>query len=206
MNAWVQHKARRLVFAGAVAFAVGAPTIACMGGDTAVSDDGDGDGDGDGDDDDDDGAQAKLQGDWRYFPVEEELRTLKVINAAISGKAKQLEKLKPLSSDEQAMYDDFKRRSKGDPEVAIVKEMIGSMKGATVTFDGDNFSLTNDGGKSESEYEITSESGNSATVVVEDGPTGERETHKLKFINDTKIEDEVSTSSGSVFNFELKKK
>jgi hypothetical protein len=209
MKAWIEQKMRRLLVAGAVAFTVGAPTIACMGGEVSdgagPSDDGPA-GDDDGDDDDAQGAKAKLQGTWRYFPVEEELRTLKIINAALSGRKKAIEKLKPLNAEEQATYDEFKGLSKDDPMAQAMSEIIKVMKGATIEFDGDSFKLSNPDGTTTTTFEVKSESGDKATIVIAEGPTGEEETHELEFVSNSKVEDHVTTTSGAQFFFELKKK
>jgi hypothetical protein len=184
MNGWIEHKARRLLIVGALAFAVGAPTVACMGGGEEASDDDDAAGD---DDDDDkaeefDAAEA-LKGTWQVKPHPDDLRELKVINEAMRPKGDK-DKLKkklspPPTADELKLFDEVRKMPKNSPELEFLKSMIAIMKDARLKIDDKTYVLTVADKNTTMQYTMTEKSGETAKVTVTNGSSEEK--HELTF-------------------------
>ncbi len=168
MTEWVGSKARRLLLAGAVAFTMGAPTIACMGGDTSGGDDDgteeDGGGDEGGDEKGGDGIESGMIGSFKVQPSEDALRELQIINAAINGKPPP-KKLQPLKAPEKDLYQSAKKASGGEKE--YMKSQIKLMKGARVTFSkGGSGKYDFDGGSNSFDWTTSNVKGDSASITM----------------------------------------
>jgi len=159
-------KARRLLLAGAIAFATGAPTIACMGGDGGTTDAA-------GDDDDDDGGGKEesggiedgLIGSFQVQPSPEMLRELKILNAAVNGRPPPKNIKPPMGPDDKKMFREAKQASGGEKE--YIKGQIKLMKGARVTFKSDGSGKYDfDGGNNPFKYTLSGASGNTAKITM----------------------------------------
>ena len=199
MSSWIDQSARRLLIASALAFAVGAPTIACMGGDSATEDDGGGD-DGGGDDgggEDAKMAQAKSLGNWQVQPSKDDMRLLKIINMSLNPKMNEAsfkQKLKPPpSAAEVQMFNDFKSLPANSPEAEFLKMQIKAMKESNLEITEKKWVLSMAGDKDEWSYTVTSETADELTVKLDSG-----ETNKLKFLSDDKIKVTISDAGGSM--------
>jgi len=193
MNAWIEHKARRLLIVGALAFAVGIPTIACTGGGEEASDDDDA-----GDDDDApeefDAADA-IQGSWQVQPHKDDLRQLKIIDMAMKpkiDKKKFKAKLKPPpSADEEKMFDEIRKLDKNSPDVKFMKSMIKMMKNARLDIDDSTYKLTVEDDTQTMQYEITDKGENTAKIKLSNGPGGD-EKHELTWDGNDKIDVKIT--------------
>lgn len=170
MTGFVGSQARRLLIAGALAFAVGVPTIACMGdtsgGDDVEENDGD-DGDDGGDDKADeggDGIESAMIGSFKVQPSEAALRELQIINAAISGKPPP-KKLGELKGADKTLYQTAKKASGAEKE--YMKTQIKMMKGARVTFSkGGSGKYDFDGGTNPFDWSSSNVSDSSLNITM----------------------------------------
>ena len=164
MTKWVGTKARRLVIAGSVAFFVGVPLVACMGGadtstDGAVKEEPKGE----------PKKEAKGIADamistWAVVPGEDTLRQLKIINAAIEGNPPP-KKLGDLSADEKKLYNDAKKASGSEQQ--YFRGLISMMKGARVTFKADGSGQYDfDGGTNPFKYTTSNVNDSSLNVQI----------------------------------------
>jgi len=186
MTEWVGSKARRLLLAGAIAFATGAPTIACMGGDSGGGETTDGDHGGDEKPKDDGGAkkdkgiESALISTFKVQPSPEMLRELKILNAAVNGKPPPKKIKPPMGPPDKKMYNEAKKASGGEKE--YIKSQIKLMKGARVTFEkGGKGKYVFDGGENPFKWTISNASAKSADIVMTyDHGTVEKAELKLK--------------------------
>lgn len=179
MNGWIERKAKRMVLAGVLAFAVGAPTLACMGG----AEDGSGGGESD--------LKSKLKGTWQVKPHPDEIRPLKVIAIAIrpNGNEEMLKKQlqPPPNAEELKLFQEVKRRGKNDPEVKFYAQMIELMKGATLVIDDSNWTYTIGSDKAVMPYTVHESSGSTMKITLSNTPAG-TEDWTLNFSGDSKID------------------
>lgn len=196
MSSWIDHKARRMLLAGALAFAVGAPTIACMGGETS-SDEGGGDDGGDDGGDEAMDAQAKSIGNWQVQPSPEDMRLLKIINMALNPKmdvAKFKQKMKPPPSDaEVAQFKELQSIPANSPEAQFLKTQIKMMKESNLEITDSKWILAVGGEKDEWTYTVESQTDDSVTVKLSSG-----ETNTLNFVNDNKIKVKIKDAGGEM--------
>lgn len=197
MSSWIDQKARRLLIAGALAFAVGAPTIACMGGETSGDEAGGDDGGDDGGGDEAKKASEKLLGSWQVQPSKEDFRLLKIINMALNPKmnlAKFKEKMKPPPNQaEIAQFEEFKKLPPDSPEAQFLKMQIKMMKESNLEITDSKWILDVAGEKDEWTYTIDSETDDSVTVKLSSG-----ETNTLKFLNDNKLQVKIKDAGGEM--------
>lgn len=198
MSSWIDQSARRLLIAGALAFAVGAPTIACMGGDSATEDDGGGgDGDGDGGGDEAKSAQDRSLGNWQVQPSPDDMRLLKIINMGLNPKMNEAQfkqKLKPPPKPEEiAMFNDIKKVPANSPEAEFLKMQIKAMKDSNLEITEKKWVLSMAGDKDEWSYTVQSDNGDELKVKLDSG-----ETNTLKFMSDDKIKVTISDPGGSM--------
>jgi len=196
MNAWIEHKAQRLLLAGALAFAVGAPTLACMGGDTASEDGADDAAPDAGDDGGEEAADAAgtMVGTWRVKPAEADLRVLKIINMAINNpKANEQmlqKKIKPPpSAEEIAMFNELKKADPNSPEVEFARLQIQMMREARLEIDDKKWTLDLAGEKQSYSYKVKSSSEDEVVVELDTG-----ETNTLRFSDDDNCTVEINTN------------
>jgi len=173
MTEWVGSKARRLLLAGAIAFATGAPTIACMGGDSGGETDGGGGndnnggggGNGGGGETKADGVEGAIIGTFRVTPSDEALRELKILNAAVNGKPPPKNIKPPFGPKDKKTYQDAKRASGGEKE--YIKGQLNLMKGARVTFEkGGKGKYVFDGGENPFNWTLSGASGKKGTIKM----------------------------------------
>ena len=199
MSSWIDQSARRLLIAGALAFAVGAPTIACMGGDSATEDDGGGDdaGGDDGGGEEAQKAQARSLGNWQVQPSKDDMRLLKIINMGLNPKMSEAQfkqKLKPPpSAQEVAMFNDIKKVPANSPEAEFLKMQIKAMKDSNLEITEKKWVLSMAGDKDEWSYTVEKETEDELTVKLDSG-----ETNTLKFMSDDKIKVTISDAGGSM--------
>ncbi len=196
MNAWIEHKARRLIIVGALAFAVGAPTVACMGGgDDVASDDDDA-----GDDDDDkadgfDAAEA-IKGTWQVRPHADDMRELKIIDMAMrpKGNKEMLKKrLKPPpTADDLKLFDEIRKMPKDSPDIQFLKSMIKMMKDARLVIDDSTYVLTIADDSQTMQYTMSDKGEDSCKVSIKNGPGGDEE-HELTFDGDKIINVKITS-------------
>jgi hypothetical protein len=165
MTEWVGSKARRMLVAGAVAFVVGVPMLACSGSESGGSDDGaEEHDDGGGDDKKADGIEAGMIGTFKVKPSESALREFQIINAAINGKPPP-KKVQPLKPPEKELYQAAKKASGAEKE--YMKSQIKLMKGARITFkDGGKGMYEFDGGTNPFDWSLSGASGNEGTITL----------------------------------------
>ena len=107
MNTFLERNARRLLIAGGLAFFMGAPTIACMGGGEAeVGEDAGGDEEKKEEKKEEAKPESKIIGSWQMRPPQSEMRNFKIIDAAVSGKPQKKQKLGQLKGDEKKLFDE----------------------------------------------------------------------------------------------------
>ena len=198
MSSWIDQSARRLLIAGALAFAVGAPTIACMGGDSATEDDGGGGGDdGDGGGDEAKSAQDRSLGNWQVQPSPDDMRLLKIINMGLNPKMTEeqfKQKLKPPPKpDEIAMFKDIKKVPPNSPDAEFLKMQIQAMKDSNLEITKSKWILSMAGDKDEWSYTVQDDSGDELKVKLDSG-----ETNTLKFLSDDKIMVTITEGSQSM--------
>ncbi len=195
MSSWIDQSARRMLLAGALAFTVGAPTIACMGGDSTSEEGGD-DGDGGGEDEAKD-AYAKSLGNWSVQPSKEDLRTLKVIDMGLKPKIKESDfkaKLKPPPTDQElALFREIKKLPKDSPEAQFMKMQIKAMKQSNLEITEDTWTLDMAGEKEVWKYTVVSSDDTVVTVKLDSG-----ETNTLTFVKDDKVKVKISDAGGSM--------
>ncbi len=190
MSTWFEHSARRLVVAGALAFAVGAPTLACMGGGGTTEEDGGGADDGGADDGGADeaskSAHQRSVGTWQVQPSKEDMRQLKILNMALNPKIKEAQfkqKLKPPpSNDELALFRQVKQVPPNSPDAQLVRMQIKMMKESRLTITEAKWTMEMGGDKQEWSYTVVSDSPDTVKVKLDSG-----EESTLKFVNDNKI-------------------
>jgi hypothetical protein len=207
MMAWVQDKARRLALAAGVAFVVGAPTLACMGGEVevtdAVTDGGSTDGGG--------GTDAKdpkslIVGTFQMLPPEEELRKLKVINAAINGKGDAKAKLGKLTKEEEALFKEWE--GKKGPEVKGMRSQIKFMRGTQFTFTDSQVTVQfGDEKFGPVSYEVVTATDSRTVVKFDPGLGNGMETHDITWKSaDRGIDNITGAESGSFIPLEVRRK
>lgn len=172
---------RRLFVALALATAVGAPTIACMGGGSADTEKGKS------------WTAAKAMiGTWRILPTDEELRELTIISMAIKGNKKGFDKLKPpATAEEKAIYTEIRAKAEaGDPEIIAVGEMIDHMKTAKVEITDSNYIQSVGSDTNTYSYTVDSKTKKQVKLTLKGG--GAPEKHTLNFEGKDKIRVKVT--------------
>ena len=204
MSTWIEHSARRLVIAGALAFAVGAPTIACMGGDSTSDEAGGGDEGGDADEggDDDGGgeeqdAKARALGNWTVVPAKEDARKLKIISMGLQPKSTE-ERLKktlkpPPTAEELTMYREVKKVDPKSPEAQFLKLQIKMMKDSNLEISESKWVLEMGDEKDEWSYTVQSSSADELVVKLDSG-----ETNTLTFVKDDMIKVNIKDDGGEM--------
>lgn len=193
MNAWIEHKARRLMIVSALALAVGIPTIACTGGSEDVSSDDD-DAAGDDDEKEFDAAES-LKGNWKVKPHDDDLRGLRIIDQALKpggSKEKLKKKLKPPpTADELKMFAELQALPKDSADVKFLQSILKIMKDAKVKIDGKNYVLTVAEDSQTFPYEITDKGDHTAKISITDGPGGD-EKHELTWDGEDTIDVKIT--------------
>lgn len=196
MTAWFHRKARRLMVATTLTLAVGLPMLACSGGGDVATD---------GTTTPDpvpapkaDDPAKKVVGTWRMVPPEEELRRLKVIDAALSGKPQKKEKLGSMTADEKALFNEWS--GKKGAEAQAMKGQIRFSKNCqftftdsqvTVKFEDESFGPVN--------YSVVSATDNNTTVKFDPGLGNGTETHSITWESASKGVDLITAENGSTF-------
>lgn len=192
MKAW-NVTARRLVVVMTLAVAVVPPMLACSGETTT------------------DAATptptpppepadpaAKIIGNWHMVPEEAELRRLKIIDAALSGKAQKKEKLGKLSSDEERLFKEWENKS--GPEVKAMKAQIRFAKGCKFIFTDKDVTVAFDDEKfGPSPYTVVSATESNTTLKFDPGLGNGVETHSIEWQSDSRGIDHIKGADGSDF-------
>jgi hypothetical protein len=188
----IRSDLRRLALASAVALSVGLPLLACSGATTPTTDtpttepapapapaD----------------PKTKLVGTWKLIPEEQKLRQLRIIDAALSGRAQKVEKLGDLTPDEQKLFDQWKDK-KGD-EVKDMKARLRFLRNCT--FDFTDKQVTIRFGEDETygpvDYTITNATDTNTTVTFDPGLGNGVETHSIDWQSDGKGVDNISAGA-----------
>ena len=187
----VRSDLRRLVLAGAVALSVGLPLLACSGTTTPTTDtpavepapapatD----------------PKTKLVGTWKMMPDEKNLREMKIIDAAMSGRTQKIEKLGDLTPDEQKLLDEWKNKS-GD-ETKDMKAQLRFLRNCT--FDFTDKQVTIHFGEDETygpvDYAVTNATDTNTTVTFDPGLGNGTETHSIDWQADGKGIDNISAGA-----------
>lgn len=195
MSTWIDRKARRLLLAGALAFAVGAPTVACMGGGT--TEEGGGDEGGGGDEAAPKDVQEKALGNWTVQPSKEDMRMLKIFNMALNPKMNVdqfKEKLQPPPTPEEVeLFKQVQTLPPDSPEAQFVKMQIKMMKESLLEITESKWILTMGGEKDEWTYSVVSKDDTTLTVKLDSG-----ETNTLTFKSDDKIAVKITDAGGTM--------
>ncbi|MEZ4238773.1 MAG: hypothetical protein R3F59_22000 [Myxococcota bacterium] len=183
--------ARRLLLAAGVALTVGIPILACSGA---------GETDGTTTDGTETPAEGnRLVGNWRMMPDDDQLRQLKIIGAAMSGKKEKKDRLGDLTKDEQQLFKEWEGK-KGD-EAKAMKQLIKFTKGCEFDFTEDQ--VTIHFGKDEQfgpvSYEIVSSDDANTTIKFDPGLGNGTETHSFDWESATKGVDHISSEQGKDF-------
>jgi hypothetical protein len=184
--------ARRALVAGSVALAIGVPMLACSGMPTTTTDVAT-------EEPETPAAGNKLVGTWKMMPTEERLRELKIIDAAISGKAQKRERLEPLSAEEESLFKEWEGK-KGD-EVKTIKSEMRFMRNSQ--FDFTDTEVTVHFGEDEKfgpvVYEVVSTTDTNTTIKFDPGLGNGVETHSFTWESDTKGVDNITAADGTTF-------
>ena len=184
--------ARRMIVVATLAMALVPPMLACSGGTATdattppdpVPDKAD--------------PANKLVGVWRMIPEESELRRLKVIDAALSGKAQKKEKLGKLTAEEERLFKEWEKKE--GAEAKAMKAQLRFAKGCQFTFTDKQVTVAFDEEKfGPMDYTIVSATDSNTTIKFDPGLGNVTETHSIDWTNDTKGVDHIKGSDGTEF-------
>lgn len=194
------HKARRLVLATGVALCIGLPILACTGSTPAT-------------DAVTDGTTTppvptpepaadpskRLVGTWNMLPPEDELRRMKVIDAAITGNPQKKEKLGKFTPEEQKLFNEWEKKS--GPEVKAMKNQIRFTKGTNFEFTDTQVTIRfgADDVNGPFPYSVINATDANTTVTFDPGFGNGLETHAFTWENPTKGIDNISGADGKTF-------
>ncbi len=117
---------------------------------------------------------SDVEGDWKFYPNDQELRFFKIIVKASKGVP--LDKLEddlgPLNAEERSLYNQVKANP-NDPAVRGIVEITDQMKTSKVAITSDHFTISDKAGKAivDETYEVTSTNGNVHNVKLASGET-----------------------------------
>ena len=200
MNTFLERNARRLLIAGGLAFFMGAPTIACMGGGEAeVGEDAGGDEEKKEEKKEEAKPESKIIGSWQMRPPQSEMRKFKIIDAAVSGNPKKKQDLGQLQGDEKKLFDEV-AGMKG-PEKKNMQNMLKLMKQNKFVFTESD--VTVQFGADEKfgpvKYTVVSASDSAITVKFDPGLGNGTETHAITWKGENKGTDQITASNGAEF-------
>jgi len=206
MTNWFTQTGRRLFIGAGLAFAIGAPTIACMGGDE-VAEDGDEDGTDDGEDGEEEEAGNRMVGTWQMQPDENSLRELRVIDAVLNPSPAKKKGLEPLTAEDQKIFKEWKNKKSG-PEADLMRAQIKFMKGSQFTFTDDQVTVAFGSEKMPAvDYTVESDSDKKTVLKFDPGLGNGMETHAITWKSKDKGIDNISTAGGQEFlPLDIKKK
>jgi hypothetical protein len=193
------HTARRLMLATGVAICIGLPLLACTGGGTPATDAAT-----------DvatptpvpapaaDPAQ-RLVGTWRMVPPDTELRKLKIMDAAISGKPQKKEKLGDLTAEEQKLYKEWE--GKKGPDLQAAKQAIKFAKSCTFEFTDSQVTVKFGEDDVNGPFPYTKVDATDAQTVIKFDPGfgNGMETHTFVWESPTKGVDNIAGADGKTF-------
>jgi hypothetical protein len=140
----------------------------------------------------------KIVGTWRMVPEEAELRRLKVIDAALSGKAQKKEKLGKLTAEEEKLFKEWE--NKQGPEVKAMKAQLKFAKGCQFTFTDKTVTVNFDDEKfGPVDYTVVSATDANTTLKFDPGLGNGTETHSIDWTSDTRGTDHIKGSDGTDF-------
>ena len=141
---------------------------------------------------------VQLDGTWQIRPVDEELRHMKVISAALSKGGKARDRLGEMSRDEQNLFREWKQK-KGD-EVTQMKLQLKFMKNCKFVFAGGqvtvHFDMETHG---PTPYMLVSFSNQSTVITFDPGLENGVETHHIEWSSKDKGTNNITGANGSSF-------
>jgi hypothetical protein len=195
------HTARRWMLASGIALCIGVPLLACTGGGTPATDAAT------------DVATPtptptpepaadpakRLVGTWRMVPPDDELRKLKIMDAAISGKPQKKEKLGTLTAEEQKLYNEW--TNKKGPDLQAAKQAIKFAKSCTFDFTDTQVTVKfgDDDTNGPFPYSVVSATDTNTTIKFDPGFGNGMETHSFAWESPTKGVDNITGADGKAF-------
>ncbi|MCB9699367.1 MAG: hypothetical protein H6738_21475 [Alphaproteobacteria bacterium] len=145
------------------------------------------------------GPERKIVGNWRMGQSEEEMRRLRVIDAAISKKPQKTERLGNLTPDEQKLYDEWKDKS--GKEVRDMRQEIRYSKNSKFHFTDKQVSAEFGGDEAFKDipYEVVSATDSQITVRFDPQLGNGTETHVITWKSDTSGVDDITAAEGKKF-------
>lgn len=145
------------------------------------------------------GPERKIVGNWRFGKSEEEMRRLRIIDAAISKKPQKRERLGDLTPDEQALFDEWKDKS--GKEVREVRQEIRYSKNSQFHFTDHAVSAEFGGeeGFQDVPYEVVSATDQQLTLRFDPGLGNGVETHVISWSSETTGVDDITDAQGKKF-------
>jgi hypothetical protein len=194
------HTARRWMLATGVALCIGVPLLACTGGTTAT-----------------DAATdvatptptpppvpaedpaKRLVGNWRMVPPDDEVRKLKIMDAAISGKPQKKEKLGNLTPEEQKLFNEWE--GKKGPEKQAAMQVIKFAKSCFFEFTDTQVTVKfgDDDVNGPFPYTVVSATDAATTIKFDPGFGNGMETHVFTWESPTKGVDNITGADGKAF-------
>lgn len=193
------HTVRRLLLAGVVGICVGLPMLACSGAGTTT-----------------DATDAvtpvptpepsadpakKIVGTWRMVPTEENLRELKIIDAAMSGKPQKKEKLGKLSDTEEKLFKEWEGK-KGGEDAKMMKSQLKFAKNCLFEFSDSQVTIKF--GEDETfgpvSYTVVSATDANTTLKFDPGLDNGMETHSFDWDGPSKGVDHIKAEDGREFD------
>jgi hypothetical protein len=114
-----------------------------------------------------------VQGTWKVYPSDEDLRQLKILNLALDTTSTEADLGKrltpPPTADETKQYNDLKAAIKAnpnDPSVKMAEDIIKMMKNTEMTVTGTEVTLSIDGNPSTWTYTVDSASTNNLQLTL----------------------------------------
>lgn len=184
----------RALTVGCVGLAVLVPTLACTGGATTNPDK-----DGAVEAPKAAGPEKKIVGNWRMGQSEEEMRRLRVIDAAISKKPQKKERLGDLTPEEQRLFDEWKDKS--GKEVRDMRQEIRYSKNSKFHFTDKLVSAEFGGDEAFKDiaYEVVSATDKQLTLRFDPQLGNGVETHVITWTTDTSGVDDITAAEGKKF-------
>ena len=140
----------------------------------------------------------KLVGVWRMIPEETELRRLKVIDAAISGKAQKKEKLGKLTAEEEKLFKEWEKKE--GPALKEMKAQLRFARGCQFTFTDTEVTVAFDEEKyGPVAYTVVSATDVNTTIRFDPGLGNGTETHSIDWTSATKGVDHIKGADGQEF-------
>lgn len=140
---------------------------------------------------------VQLDGTWQIRPVDDELRRLRVIDAAFKGKQAR-ERLGTMTGEEQNLYREWKQK-KGD-DLAQMKSQLKFMKNCKFEFKGESVTVRfDDETHGPVAYTVLSSSDQQTVLTFDPGLGNGVETHSISWDTPNKGTNDITSVSGEAF-------